>query len=77
MSNVNNIINLSLKCTRYSNNRDTVCVEIENNRVIKQENHGSCLGTSKENNGNTNVMPDSKRVKYDPSIALNPNQNFF
>ena len=54
---MNNNINQGLKCTRYSNDSDTVCVEIENNHVVKQENHGSCLGTSAGNNANTNLIP--------------------
>ena len=79
---MNNNINQGLKSNRYSNDSDTVCVEIENNHVVKQEDHGSlqnikrCFSISTGNDINYKPMPDPKRIKYDPSIALNLNQNF-
>ena len=80
---MNNNINQGFnKSIRYSNDSDTVCDEIGNNPVLEQEDHGSlqnikhCFSISTGNNINYKPMPDPKRIKYDPSIALNQNQNF-
>ena len=69
---MNNNINQGFnKSIRYSNDSDTVCDEIENNHVVKQEDHGSlqnikcCLSISTGNDINYKPMPDPNRIKYD------------